>query len=178
MKLKELFEAEERSILSVLGKLPNVMMRITGSSNIGLTSLEGSPIKITGNFYCYGNHLDTLKFAPRHIGGDFWCFKNWLTSLDGAPLFVGGEIDCSHNKLTSLKGIHKQIKYIGGPADFSDNPIKSHVLGLLKIDKLQSVRLDDIEVEKIINKHIKGDRDIFACQEELIEAGYPEFAQL
>lgn len=34
------------------------------------------------------------------------------------------------------------------------------------------------DVQNIINKHLKGDRDVFACQEELIEAGYDEFAQL
>ena len=33
-------------------------------------------------------------------------------------------------------------------------------------------------VEKIINKHLKNGRDIFACQEELIENGFEAFAQL
>jgi hypothetical protein len=48
----------------------------------------------------------------------------------------------------------------------------------LKIDGLTQVLLDNKPVQKIINKYLKGDRDIFACQEVLIEAGFPEFAQL
>ena len=46
------------------------------------------------------------------------------------------------------------------------------------IDGLKFVGLDNEKVENIINKHLKGERDVFACQEELIEAGYEEYAQL
>ena len=52
------------------------------------------------------------------------------------------------------------------------------LLGLLLIDGLQKVFLDNMKVRVIINKHLKGDRDVFACQEELIEAGFEDFAQL
>ena len=60
---------------------------------------------------------------------------------------------------------------------FTNNPIESHVLGLLKIKGLQEVRLDDIQLTKIINKYLPLG-DLLDCQEELIEAGYEEFAQL
>ena len=136
MKLHELFEDQERSVLSVMGK------------------------------------------QPEHVNGSFFCSYNKLTSLEGAPSSVGGNLSCFNNKLTSLHNIHKQIKYIGGIATFNDNPIISHVLGLLLIDGLKEVFLDNKKVRVILNKHLEGDRDVFACQEELIENGYEEFAQL
>ena len=85
----------------------------------------------------------------------------------------------------NLHNIHKQIKHIGGKAYFQDNNIKSHVLGLLLIDGLQRVKLCDVfmkgrlhRVEAIINKHLENGRDVFACQEELIDSKLEAFAQL
>jgi hypothetical protein len=157
MKLKELFETEERSILSVMGKREDFY---------------------PGIFDCANKRLTSLKGAPTTIGSSFSCYFNQLTSLEGVPHTIGGNFYCHGNKLTSLKGIHKQIKYIDGSAVFKQNPIKSHVLGLLKIKGLIDCELDQLRVQHIVNTHLKGDRDIFACQEELIEAGYPEYAQL
>jgi hypothetical protein len=59
-----------------------------------------------------------------------------------------------------------------------DNPITSHILGVLLIEGCELIILDYPKVHNIINKHLKGDRDVFACQEELIEAGFDEYAKL
>ncbi len=136
MKVAELFENYERSILSVFCK-----------------------------------QLDKVSKSINYEG-----YR--LDSLEGAPSSIGGNLYCSINNFTSLHNIHKIIKHIGGHADFRYNPITSHVLGLLLIDGLLFVMLGNEKVEDIINKHLEGDRDVFACQEELIEAGYEEFAQL
>ena len=136
MKVAELFENYERSILSVFCK-----------------------------------QLDKVSKSINYEG-----YR--LDSLEGAPSSIGGNLYCSNNNFTSLHNIHKKIKYIGGFASFNECPITTHVLGLLLIDGLQQVYLNTNGVEDIINKHLKGDRDVFACQEELIEAGYEEFAQL
>ena len=160
MKLHELFEAEERSvksILSILGKQPKKIKRDFICSSMRLTSLEGS---------------------PKEVGGAFLCSSNKLTSLEGISPIIGLQLSCIANKLTSLHNIHKQIKHIGGYVSFENNPIKSHVLGLLLIDGLTKVWLENTIVQKIINKHLAGDRDVFACQEELIEAGLEDYAQL
>ena len=135
MKVKELFEAEERSILSVMGK-------------------QEDPYP--DGFSCY----------------------NKLTSLEGAPSVVKGDFYCSYNKLTSLAGIHKIIKEIHGFADFYNNPIKSNVLGLMRIKGLTEVFLDNRQVRDILNKYLAGDRDIIRCQSELQDAGLEEFAKL
>jgi hypothetical protein len=59
---------------------------------------------VSGNFYCYGNHLTTLAGAPQTVGGDFSCFGNQLTTLVGAPQTVDGDFSCSRNHLTTLAG--------------------------------------------------------------------------
>jgi len=61
--------------------------------------------------------------------------------------------------------------------NFEDNPIKSSVLGLVKIKGLTNVIFDNKKLEKIMNKYLPLG-DIFDCQEELIEAGLEEFAEL
>jgi hypothetical protein len=157
MKLKELFEAEERSILSVMGKQED---------------------QYPGNFYCSYNKLTSLQGAPSIVKGYFVCINNNLTSLEGAPSVIGGYFYCFHNKLKSLAGIHKIIKEIHGFADFRNNPIKSNVLGLMRIKGLTMVYLDNKQVQNILNKYLAGDRDIIKCQSELQDAGLEEYAKL
>ena len=205
--LRELLnEAQEKNLigLKINGKLITVKTKDekwTGDfycSSNKLTSLTGAPTSVTGDFYCYNNELTSLTGAPASVGGDFSCYNNKLTSLTGAPASVTGDFhcynnqltsltgaptsvtgnfNCQGNKLTSLKDIHKQIKSIGETLYLSGNPIKSHVLGLLKIKRLKSVELDNKEVEKILNKYLP-EGDLLDCQEELIDAGLDEYAQL
>ena len=193
MKLKE------RSVLTVLRQQPQKVDGDFYCSNNQLTSLEGCPQEVGGHFSCSGNELTGLVGCPQKVGGDFWCSGNELTGLVGCPQKVGGtfychsnqlttlkggpqEVDgnfyCSFNELTNLKDIHKQIKFIGGQANFLGNPIKSHVVGLLLINGLKHVYLDNEEVMNILNKHVKADKDVLACIEELENAGFPEFAKI
>jgi hypothetical protein len=78
--------------------------------HINLTSLEGSPREIYGDFDCSDNLLTSLKGGPQEIDGDFDCSYNDLTSLEGGPKEVGGYFDCSGNKLTSLKGSPEKVE--------------------------------------------------------------------
>jgi Leucine-rich repeat (LRR) protein len=170
------FNCFNNKLTSLTGAPASVGGDFYCSSN-QLTSLTGAPTSVTGYFYCFGNQLTSLTGAPTTVTGGFNCYNNQLTSLTGAPTTVGGHFDCSSNQLTSLKDIHKQIKSIGETLYLSGNPIKTHVLGLLKIKRLKSVELDNKEVEKILNKYLP-EGDLLDCQEELIEAGLDEFAQL
>jgi hypothetical protein len=142
-----------------------------------LTSLKGAPKEIGEGFYCEDNELRSLEGAPQKVGRNFHCAGNELASLDGAPQEVGGDFLCQNNRLTSLKDIHKQIKKMNGIFSAASNPIKSHVLGLLLIKGIIKVRLDNKEVEAIINRYL-GTGDIFSAQEELIDAGLEEYAKL
>ena len=147
-----------------------------------LTSLEGSPEEVSGDFYCYGNLLTSLKGAPQKVGGYFDCSNNSLTSLEGGPQEIGYDFYCINNKLlTSLKDIHKHIKSIKGEFDAEYCPkIKSNVLGLLLIKNLKQVKLNNKEVQVIINMHLDGGsmRSALECQAELIQAGFEEYAKL
>ena len=176
MKLKELFESTGKSVADL-----GIDYKGGGfyCFDNELTSLEGSPSHVNGNFDCFDNELTSLKGAPSHVGGNFYCSNNELTSLEGAPSHVGGSFYCSSNKLTSLKDVHKHIAEIKGEFYASDNPIKSHVLGLLLIKGVTEVRLDNEQVKEILNMHLgKGRAGMLMAQEELIEAGLEEFAQL
>ena len=202
MLIKELMilhESEERSVLTVMGQQPekldgdfscsgNQLTSLKGGpQKVGrdfycyrnkLTSLEGCPQKVDGDFYCSNNQLTSLEGGPREVGGDFYCHNNKLTGLISLPQKVGKDFDCSNNELTNLKDIHKHIKFIGNKANFQDNPIKSHVVGLLLIDGLEKISMNNREVETIINRHLSNGRDVLTCIDELEEAGYSEFAKI
>ena len=183
MKVHELFEEEEVSILSKFGKHfakhSKFYANSISAANVILTSLEGCPEEIDGSALFGSNHLTSLKGGPRKVTGDFSITGNiTLTSLDFAPEYVGENFRAEDCNITSLHNIHKHVKHIGDYLLLKGNPITSHVLGVLLIDGLKMIQMDFKPVQHILNNHLKGDRDVFACQEELIEAGYEEFAQL
>ncbi len=197
MKLEDLFESTEKSVTDLnieykggdfycshneLTSLEGAPSHVSGNFDCSLnhlTSLEGVPRHIDVGIYCSYNKLTSLEGAPSHVGGDFDCSHNNLTSIEGAPSHVDGGFSCSHNKLTSLKDVHKHITEIKGIVCALKNPINSHVLGLLLIKGITKVRLDNKQVEEILNRHLgKGRVGMLMAQEELIEAGLEEFAQL
>lgn len=158
--------------------------------NLGITSLVGGPKYVERHFYCSKNMLTDLVGAPIDVGGDFICnHMPSLTSLKTAqPIKIEAGAWFYRCGFTSLKGIHKYISYIGGVASFEANPIKSHMLGLLKIEGLEEIKFD-VEVHggestkgnsvtAIINRHLENGRNIFDCQAELEDNGYEEYAQL
>lgn len=191
---------------------------------LDLTSLEGAPKEVGGNFYCQDNKLKTLVGAPKivkgvfncssnksltslkglpEVGADVMCHDCSLTSLKGAPEYVKGRFDCSDNpissleyapkrvkenfmivgcQLTNLKNIHSHIKSVGGHLSVMNNPIKSHVLGVLLIEDLEYFYMSNKTASAIINKYLhylgKGRHGVIDCQNELIEAGLESYAQL
>ena len=46
--------------------------------------------KVTGYFSCAYNNLTSLDGCPKYVGGDFFCHGNKLTTIEG-PDFVGGD---------------------------------------------------------------------------------------
>jgi hypothetical protein len=83
--------------------------------------------------------------------------------------------------LTSLKNVHKIVKKIDGAFGCDGNKIKSHVLGVLLIEGCRLFRIDNNKVEDIVNKYLKepmSKQRMIDCQNELIDAGFEEYAQL
>ncbi len=167
-----------------LTTLKGVPFKVNGIFNCAaneLTSLKGSPKEVRNNFQCSNNKLKTLEGAPKEIGGNFFCSHNELITLKGAPERIKFNFFCINNNLTSLQGIHKHIKSIGKELHLEHNPIKSHVLGVLLIEQCIKILLDNIEVQQILNKYLpntQGREALYDCQEELINAGFEEYAQL
>ena len=172
------FYCDGNNLTSLRGGPQKVGSNFTCGRN-KLTSLEGGPQSIGGGFLCSYNELTSLEGAPREIVGICYCNNNKLTSLEGAPLKIGDQFYCYNNPIKSLKGIGKDyLKEIYGSIDLSECPIESHMLGLLKVKGLTFIRFNhNHKVEAIINKHLKS-RDLLSCQEELIENGLEQYAQL
>lgn len=177
--------ANNISLESLVGASQELHGHFWCFNNPKLKNLEGAPKKIGSDFYCTANKLESLKGCPKTVGGNLYCSNNELLSLEGCPPIVGGLFECVNNHLTSLESIHMHIHEIGDYADFEKNPIKSHVLGLLKIKGLKKVFLDNREVQNIINKYLLGDisrtpsiRDIVDCQEELMDNDFEDYALL
>jgi hypothetical protein len=196
MKLTNLLEQQEYTLAMAIAKhgiahfLPNNKTGDFDCDQMDLTSLAGAPEKINQHFHCSNNKLTSLAEAPLEIAGDFICTNNRaLTELGiKKPIKIGADFWLYRCGLTSLKGIHRQVKQILGVASFEANPIRSHMLGLLKIEGLQEIKFDlenhggaktkGDTVTAIINRHLENGRDVIACQDELIDAGYEEYAQL
>ena len=78
--------------------------------NLVLTELPLKFNKVSGNFYCKGNKLTTLKGSPIEVGETFNCSYNELTSLEHSPIKVSGDFRCTDNNLTDLKGCPKFVR--------------------------------------------------------------------
>jgi hypothetical protein len=174
------FDCYNNKLTSLVGA-PSSVDGDFGCSDNKLTSLVGAPSSVDGDFYCYNNHLTSLVGAPSSVGGYFSFYNNKLTSLEGAPSSVGGDFYCSFNKLTSLKGIEKILKKMNGIFNAYNNPLESHVIGLLLVPGCKEVRLDNEQVQEILNRHLKipfGTRRFLDCQSELLDANLDNWAEL
>jgi hypothetical protein len=165
---------ENSKLTSLEGCPQEVNGFLTCDSNY-LTSLEGCPQKINGLFSCNDNRLTSLKGCPQIGVHNIWCRENNITSLEGCAPNTHS-LYCNYNHIKDLHDIHRHIH----SCDFISlikNPIESHVLGLLKIKNLKTVALDNVLVADIIEKYLPLG-NIFACQTELIEAGFSNHAKL
>ena len=180
------------------GKLPVRFGVINGNFNIRtssrLTTLDGFPQHVTGNFSCNIGYMDnrTAVGGPVSVGGhaeydegNGWC------SFEGFPQMIGSYLSVGIEYMDSISSIHKHIKAIGHRLYlYGNNQLTGGLMGLFLIKGLTMVHVsnndwvpDDVATATnsaidIINKHLAGDRSGPNCQIELIDAGLSEYAKL
>lgn len=127
-----------------------------------LESLEGLPTKMTANLYLTNSHIPTLKGIPEEINGELNISScDRLLSLDHLPKKINGNFYLESPKIKNLLKI------------FSVKGIVKFVFSKTFLDSHPETK----EINDIINKHYKTG-DVIECQEELIEAGFKEYARL
>lgn len=147
------------------------------------------PIKfnhVDGYFDIDNNFLTSLEGSPKTCNGYFSCQNNKLTSINFAPKFIEQTGYFNGNQITALIGINdifERLGFVGADGGLSfdyDNIIQGG-LGLVLIDGLTYLH-DIADYDggpfNIIKKYLGKPDDIFDCQNELIEAGFEEFAKL
>ena len=113
--MQEIMSKNKSKMENIVDKVYNIFLdKLFDNSSCyvsqkNLTSLEGCPSEIKGNFDCSSNKLTSLKDAPSKVGISFYCSDNKLTSLKGCPSQVRNSFDCSMNQLTSLEGCPKKV---------------------------------------------------------------------
>jgi len=122
--------------LTTLEGAPKIINGNFNCSNNKLTTLEGAPETVDGAFYCYDNNLTSLKGSPEVVEGAFWCHGNKLTSLNGSPRTVTGGFYCYGNNLTTLEGAPESVGGI-----FNCSYIK---------------KLTQLDIDKLVQYNIKG----------------------
>lgn len=189
LKINGSFIASDNPNLKSLKGLPKEGIHDLYLHNCDLTSLEGCPTVIHGEFACSDNKkLSSLKGMPQEGVSSVYVRGCNLTSLEGIPREIWGELICADNPITSLKGIHKIIDEIRDKI-YLPVTIKSNILGLLKITSLRQIiflssdqhKNEDLEkIQAIINNYLPNptSSEIIDCQNELIEAGFEEYAEL
>jgi|AntRauTorckE6833_2_1112554.scaffolds.fasta_scaffold00324_58 hypothetical protein len=60
---------------------------------------------VNGNYICKMNEITSLEGSPIRVTKDFDCSHNELISLDGAPEYVGGDFNCFNNPNITKKEI-------------------------------------------------------------------------
>lgn len=177
-----------RSFVFLPIQFGNVEGFFTCSQNLRLKSLLGCPRVVGGYFECSDTGIETFEGAPELVRGAVFAHacKN-LVSLEGAPMYIKGDFNIKNcPRVSSIKNLHKITKRIDGTFYCLGTNINSNILSLIKIEGLKSVDLPLTskhgvvsirKLEEIIERYLP-EGDIFACQQELIDAGFEEYAQL
>ena len=180
MKILQLLEQKEK-LISEIGWVAKILDD-NGNMPESYDYLNLSGYKIT-----------SLKGVSKHVKTYCDVASNELTDLEYVPEYIGTYLQINKNKISSLANIHTKIKHVKR-IECIGNPIKSNVLGLLKISGLENVYMFDEgkhiygisypeineklkTVEEIVNRHLPNG-DILECQVELLDAGLSEYAKL
>jgi hypothetical protein len=140
-----------------------------------LRSLEHGPQTVGESYIVFNSSIKSLEHCPTDIPERFiieYCY--FITSLKGCPEKIGERFSISNCQyLKSLDYLPKEI--LGKVYLFNCDKV-FNLLRIFKIKGVKSIRFHKNPIEDIINKYLPS-RDIIGCQDELIEAGFEEYAR-
>jgi hypothetical protein len=150
-----------------------------------LRSLEGLPKSMKQSLTLKNLILPDLTGAPSSVNA-LYIEDCKIGSIDGIPERIFGDLSFDDTMIMSLHDIHKKVKLINGSIYMQRTTITECVLGLLLIKGIKAVYVDNAKsdlrmVMHIINKYLKepmSKQRMIDCQNELIDAGFEEYAQL
>lgn len=152
------------------------------------------PFKYCRELVISASNLKSFKNFPKTVNStDFsWAIlspligsSQYIDKLDGFPSTIVGSVDIANDRYRhiSYHNVHKHIKSLQGIIQLHAD-YEGPVLGFLMVEKLKNVlwkttsHLNNSVPTDILRSYLEGSRDIMDCQEELIQAGYKEFAKL
>lgn len=128
------------------------------------------------------NKLKSLLGSPTICDGNFMCQSNKLTTLEFVPSKIKGSMHCEDNNITSFEGISDLVQEIDGFVGADFHKIKSGGIGLMLIPGVKGFLMPNgtslPDPFRIIEGYLQQPAKIFDCQNELIAAGFEEYAKL
>ena len=108
---------------------------------------------------------------------------NKISSLEGFPQTTEGDLNLRWLSHVNFSKCNKFMETVNGTVAINDSyvgPILSFLLvkKLKTLDLAQSPSDHALVAEQIFNKHLRGDKEILECKEELMNAGFKEYAKL
>lgn len=191
-----------------LNYLPFKMRSVGGDVRLlfttNLTSISELPKDLPWSFEISGSKLTTLVGGPETVGINVLLYNQHdLLSLEGFPKGKDRPLEkimlSNANKVHSLHGISdtKVLHLFGQNMRVSLKDIEKmcpsleilllenveitdSVLGLLEIENLTKIKsLVGHDWVSVVNNHLKQkDRNVFKCQEELLDMGYEKLAEM
>lgn len=162
-------------------------------NHTGLATLENFPHTVGGYCSIENNKLTSLKGCPTLATKMFSFENNPISEIDALPEYVGNRIFFGGTHVSNLHNMHKLVKQMNGCFECDVLNITQSVLSILLIDGCNGIR--DVEMRdavstpkakwvEILNKYAGRETEaerknaVFACQAELIHAGFRDYARI
>ena len=105
---KDFYISDGNDLTSLEGspRIVNGEFRFSGTK---ITSLEGCPEEVGGYFDCSVTNIDSLKGCSQRIKRSFSCSYTDISSLEGCPQIINGAFFCNGTKITSFEGGPRKV---------------------------------------------------------------------
>ena len=189
MKVKELFEQEEHtagyySVMFSDDFIHNHQSEFD-KYDVEFKKTTWAGVKVQSKKY------DVIKKLCNELGSvGIWFGADedeTITSFTQFPKTIeSGFVFNERCKFNNFKNVHKHFRYIRGSVYFDALYFTSNILGFLKIPEISRIDVGSVfrqrhngrVLQGILNTALDEKRNLLDVQQELIEAGFEEYAQL